>query len=246
MLELRKCLLGLSPEAEGIHITMEASGSYYVQLAHYLHANSFAVSVVNAMRVRRFGELYCQLDKTDDLDALTLARFGASLRPQPWAPPPPIYEEIFQRIVQRGALVRIHAQTANRRHALNYRIAHIQSVRTRQEELHKLLRRQIKGIDRELARVIAQDADWQVTAERITSIPGVGLVTAAWLMMLTNNFTTCDSPKELAAFIGLIPRRRQSGESLNTYRSVGHVGHDDIRQHLFVVTMSCLRYKAQT
>ena len=239
---LKEHLLGLCPQPARVHITMETTGSLYLRLAHFLHAQGFAVSVVNALRIRRFADTFLQLDKTDDLDALTLARFGAALHPALWTPPSPVHEELFQRIVQRATLVRLHAQILNRRTALTFRIHQLDPVQQRQEELRKLLRRQIRAIEAELARVIAREPDWQATATRITSIPGVGLVTAAWLMMLTHNFTACDSPKQLAAFIGLVPRRRQSGESLNSYRSVGHVGHDDIRQHLFIVTLSCLRY----
>jgi hypothetical protein len=60
--------------------------------------------------------------------------------------------------------------------------------------------------------------------------------------MLTNNFSACDSASQLAAFIGLVPYRRQSGTSLNTYLSIGHVGHDDVRHHLYSATLSALRY----
>jgi len=90
--------------------------------------------------------------------------------------------------------------------------------------------------------VLKQDPAWADTAKRITTIPGVGIATAAWLIMLTLNFTTCDSAKQLASFIGLMPHRRQSGTSLNTFVSIGHVGHDDVRHHLYIATMSCLRY----
>lgn len=239
---LREELLALCTSATRIHVSLEATGSYYVKLAHFLYEHQMAVSVLNALRVKRFAEVYLQLDKTDDIDALTLAKFGAALRPPVWSPPPLIYEELFQRLVQRETLNRMLVQTVNRQKALEQRIFQVANVQERQEHFRKTLRQQIKAIDRELERVIIQDPIWAATAQRITSIPGVGIVTAVWLMMLTKNFTTCDSGEQLAAFVGLVPRRRQSGETLDSYRSVGHVGHDNIRQHLFVATMSALRY----
>ncbi len=235
-------LLKLCPQPSQVHVTIEATGSLYVHLAHALHAAGFAVSVINALRVRRFAETWLQLDKTDDLDALIMARFGLAIRPALWTPPSEIYETLFQLIIQRRNLVRMHAQTVNRQHALKQRIHTVAGVETRQDALHKFIKAQIHQIEREIAKTIKADPAWQATLTHITSIPGVGLSTAAWLMMLTHNFTTCQNAKQLAAYIGLIPRRRQSGSTLNTYRSVGHVGQDDARQHLYNATLCCLRY----
>jgi transposase len=234
--------LALCPQAGAIHVTLEACGSYYIHLAYFLYEQGFAVSVLNALYVRRFAEGERQLDKTDDLDALTLARYGLHKHPALWSPPPSIHEELFQRLMQRQSLVKLHTQAANRSQTWPYRIRAIQTVQLRHQALCTLLKRQIRAIERELQAVLAQEPTWAQNAAFITSIPGVGLVTAAWLLMLTTNFTTCTSPKQLAAFIGLVPRQRQSGTYLNTHRSIGHVGHDDIRQHLFIVTLACLRY----
>jgi transposase len=242
--DLKARLLALLPRPEAIHVSLEACGSYHIRLAHFLHEQGFAVSVLNALCVRRFAEGERQLDKTDDLDALTLARYGLQKRPALWTPPPPIHEELFQRLMQRQTLVKLHAQAANRSQAWPYRIRAIEAVQLRHKALCTLLKRQIRSIERELQVILTQEPAWAQNAAFITSIPGVGLVTAAWLLMLTTNFTACTSPKQLAAFVDLVPRQRQSGTSLNTQRSIGHVGHDDIRQHLFIVTLACLRYNS--
>jgi transposase len=238
---LKAHLLALCNDPALIHITLEATGSLYVKLAHYLHAEGFAVRVVNALRIRRFAEVYLQLDKNDDLDALTLARFGAAIRPERWSPPGEVYEALFQLITQRVTLMHMHVQVVNRQKALTYRIRAEDSVASRLTELEQWLARHCRSIERrELSRVMKADQAWYATYERIKTIPGVGNLTAAWVIMLTHNFTKCSSAKELAAYVGLVPRIRQSGESLNTYRSVGHVGHDDFRQHLFSNTIVAL------
>src|SRR5579871_3872519 len=140
--DLRQRLLAAWPHPEHIHITLEATGSFYVHLAHFLHEQGFAVSVVNALRVRRFAESYLQLDKNDDIDALTLARFGAMIRPARWLPPTGIYEDVFQLITQRRTLVVMHANVVNRQKALDLRIRQRETVKARLAELEKLLKRQ--------------------------------------------------------------------------------------------------------
>jgi transposase len=242
MAGLRQRLLTLAPDPVTIHVTMEVTGNYHIHLAHFLHGQGFAVSVVNPVQARRYAEVFLQREKTDALDALTLARMGQQVELKLWTPPPPIYEELQQRVLQRAALVKLHALAVNRQKSRQYRIASIESVDARSKELMLLLKRHIGQIEKEFEVVLKQDPDWAATAKRITTIPGVGIATATWLIMLTLNFTTCDSAKQLASFIGLVPHRRQSGTSLNTFVSIGHVGHDDVRHHLYVATMSALRY----
>ncbi len=225
-----------------IHITLEATGNYHIHLSHFLYEQGCALSVVNPIQARRFAEVFLQREKTDALDALTLARMGAQVALKLWVPPPPLYEELQQRVAQRTALVKMHAELINRQKSRQYRITAIDAVDTRSKELRLVLKRQIEQIEKEYLVVLKQDASWAASAQRIVSIPGVGISTAAWLIMLTLNFTTCELPEQLASFVGLVPRRRQSGTTLNTFLSIGHVGHDDIRHHLYAATMSCLRF----
>ena len=45
----------------------------------------------------------------------------------------------------------------------------------------------------------------------LQSITGVGWVTAAWTLVTTLNFTSCDTVEALTAYAGLAPMPRQSG-----------------------------------
>jgi transposase len=242
--QLHTTLLAIENNPAAIHVTLEASGNYHEQLAQFLHEQRFAVSVINPLQIKRFGEVFLQRDKNDAIDAWTLARYGLQMRPRLWSPPPDIYYELTHRIAQRSALVKMKAELYNRDQALKVSGRVSQQTEARTKELLGVLRRQIDMIEREYQAVLREDPLWADTARRIMSIPGVGISTATWLIALTRNFTTCESPKQLAAFIGLVPHRRQSGDSLDTYTRVGYVGHDDIRQHLYIATMSALRYNA--
>lgn len=242
MADLEKRLLTVCAQPNAVHIIMEATGNYHHRLAHFLHDQGFALSVVNPVQARRFAEVFLKREKTDALDAISLAEMGVQVALKLWSPPPALCEELQQRIVQRAALVKVHAETVNKQKMREYRVMALEPVDARAKELMLLLKRQIKQIEKEFEVILKQDPVWAATAKRITTIPGVGVTTAVWLIMLTRNFTACDSADQLASFVGLVPHQRQSGTSLNTYTSIGHVGHDDIRQHLYIATMSCLRY----
>jgi transposase len=136
----------------------------------------------------------------------------------------------------------MHAELLNRQHAQEHRVGTLIAVGKRNKDLRSLIKRQIHEVEQDMASALKQNRAWYKTVKHIISIPGVGFVTAVWLTTITLNFTACKSPKQLAAFVGLVPHRKQSGTSLNTHSSVGLVGQDEIRQHLYTATMSALRY----
>lgn len=59
-------------------IVMEASGPYYVNLASYLHAHNIDVSVVNPLKIKRFGQMKFYRAKTDKKDSSMIMEYGES------------------------------------------------------------------------------------------------------------------------------------------------------------------------
>jgi hypothetical protein len=70
----------LGPAAE-LLVVMEATGHYWKNLFATLVADGIAVALINPLRSRRFAEEDLQRTKTDAIDALGPARFGAQKRP---------------------------------------------------------------------------------------------------------------------------------------------------------------------
>jgi transposase len=77
---------------------------------------------------------------------------------------------------------------------------------------------------------------------RLQSIPGVGLLTAAWLVVETLNFTLTPTPEAATAYAGLAPQVRQSGTSVRRRAQLGHRGNRRLRTALYMATLSGARY----
>ncbi len=76
----------------------------------------------------------------------------------------------------------------------------------------------------------------------LTSAPGIGLITAAWLLVGTLNFTLCAGPTALTGYVGLAPMPRESGRSLRGRPRIGHDGNGRLRTALYMATLSAARY----
>ena len=156
-------------------VVMEATSTYWIQLAVAVHEAGYHVSVVNPKQAHDFAKALLQHAKTDPLDAKMLAQLGAKLNPLRWTPPPAIYHELQQRLAWRDSLVTLRTHVKNQHPALLHEQVIIAAVSNGQSQLIATLNSQIAAVERELTDVIAADDSWAASIVRLQSIPGVGL-----------------------------------------------------------------------
>ena len=220
-----------------IYFLMEPTGTYYEDLAIHLSKLSFTVFVMPGNRVKAFFKEIGIKTKTDGVDAYGLAFMGAS-KPylKPWTPPSPTYRELRQ-------LTRMHVQfqdvitiLKNQREALthSYEPSH-EAIK----HLDSLLRSANKKLEDNITAIKVLAASDKEIAEKMTyvsSIKGIGNLTAAILLAETNGFQMFSSRKQVASFAGLDVVARQSG-TINPPRRISKQGNKYIRRALFMCAM---------
>ncbi len=220
---------------------LEATGTYWVALAVALHERGYRVAVVNPRQAHHFAKAQLRRAKTDALDARDLAQLAAALRPAPWTPPPAVYHEVRQRLVARDALLAMRTQARNQRHSLLQWPVVVEEVRRHLDELIADLDQRVTCLDAEIAAVLKESV-WAESLACLTSAPGIGLVTAAWLLVSTLNFTTSPDPTALTAYAGLAPMPYESGRSVRGRPRIGRDGNGRLRTALYMATLSAARY----
>lgn len=103
------------------------------------------------------------------------------------------------------------------------------------------LQQAIAQLDRQLAATIQADSASQQAFARITSVPGLGLVCGALLVMLFGRLQE-RSADALIAFTGLDPRANDSGKKTGQ-RRLSKRGWPEIRRLLYAAAMSAARTK---
>ena len=221
-------------------VVLEATSAYWVALAVALHEAGYRVAVVNPRQAHHFAKAHLRRAKTDALDAQGLARLAAALRPAPWTPPPAVYHEVRQRLVARDGLLAMRTQARNQRHALLQWPVVIAAVRQHLDELIADLDRRVAALETEIAAALRESV-WAEPLACLTSAPGIGLVTASWLLVSTLNFALCAGPEALTAYAGLAPMPRESGRSIRGRPAIGHDGNRRLRTALYMATLSAAR-----
>jgi transposase len=230
---------GVAPEAT--LLVMETTGSYWVALAIALHQAHYVVSVINPSQVALFARSLPRRGKTDALDAQLLLRFAAERQPAAWSPPEQDYHELRQRLVVRDGLLHMRTQAKNQRHALEQWPVRIASALEALDTVIAELDAQVASLEHEIAQVL-RDGAWASSATVLLSAPGIGLVTTAWLLVGTLNFSSAQSPEQLTSYVGLAPLERQSGTSLRGRAQIGHAGNGRLRTALYMATLAAARY----
>jgi transposase len=235
-------------------MVMEAPGIYWLALATFFTRLGSAVSVVNPTQAHHCAKALLKRAKTDAIDAQTLTHLAALLHPALWTPPPAISEELEHRFTQRDALLLMRGQVRNHLHALNHNPVVVAQVRQRMHLLDQTSVEQIAQIDTELAALVSADEQeaaldeavsvdraWLRTLATLQTIPGIGLVTALWIVVAPMNFTLCSSAEQATAYAGLAPMPRESGTSVHNRPCIGHTGNGRLRTALYLATLSAAR-----
>ena len=218
-------------------VVLEATGNYWVAFAVALHEAGYRVAVVNPRQAHHFAKAQLRRAKTDALDARDLAQLAVALRPAPWTPPPTVYHEVRQRLVARDGLLAMRTQARNQRHALLQWPVVVAAVRQHLDAVIGDLDARIADLTAEIAAVLKEGA-WAESLACLTSAPGIGLVTAAWLLVATLDFSLGGGPAAVTAYAGLAPMPRESGRSIRGRPHIGHGGNARLRTALYMATLS--------
>ncbi|WJW67495.1 IS110 family transposase [Candidatus Chlorohelix allophototropha] len=238
---LTKFLLKAGHPLDQILVVMEATGTYWIELATYLQGEGFAVSVINPKQAHDFAGALGLKPKNDQLDAQLLARLSATLQPARWTPPPQIYRELYQRLTHRLSLLEARQQFRNQLHALSV-ARPVEGVVTSLENLIATLTERIKQVDKEIKELLKLDQEWAASVTLLQTITGIGRLTAVWLVVVTLNFTSCSSAEGLTHFTGLAPIERSSGTSVRNRPMIGKGGHSRLRALLYMAAGSAMRF----
>lgn len=219
---------------------MEATGSYYQQLATYLYSKNIIVSVINPLVIKRFIQMKLQRNKTDKSDSKMISMYASEQEIKQWKPQP----EYIDQCKLLNSSIEIYYKHST---ALKNKLHSLLSQGFTSGSIVRSLKRQIKCIGKEIVLLeqeieflIKQNAGQMLT--NISSIPGIGMKTAMLLISNTNAFSGFENHKQVSSFFGIAPTERTSGSSIRGRSRISKAGNPAIRINLFLCSFTA--YKA--
>ena len=221
-----------------LHVCLEATGTYGRAVALRLHQAGYRVSIVNPLRIKRYGQSELLRVKTDQSDAALIARFCLTHQPDPWTPPSSEQQHLQDLVRALADLQRLHRQERCRKLSgpQDPAVATVTSkVLTCLETQMESLRTQIE------AHILAHES-LRTAYDLLLSICGIGKRTAALLLGELGDLSRFPNVRDLVAYVGLAPQLQCSGSSVHGPSPLSKHGHSVLRKALYFPALSAARY----
>jgi len=223
-----------------LHICMESTGVYSEPVALALHNAGLMVSVVNPACIKGFGHSENIRNKNDTIDAGLIARYCAAMRPEPWVPPPLEQRQLRAWSQRVQTLKDMRQQEENRLEALT--VSGIDDVAEHVKQLIDWLSKEIAKLERDINDHIDRHPGLKHDADLLASIPGLGATTVAKLLGHLGDIRRFDSAKTFAAFLGVTPKQRSSGSSVQGRTMMSRTGSTALRTALYMPSLVARRH----
>lgn len=219
--------------ARKFEIALEPTGRYGEPFADYFWSQKgFSVFYVQPEKFAKYAASRDTRTKSDRKDAIALAKYlcdaDRNAQLSEWTP------KTDARLELRDVQMRLRSVTK--------RLGALQSqlkCGLSSEFVRRQINLEIEALEeskRELldfaGKLIQHDADMSGDLERLQTVPGVGFQTAVFLLCWID-FRKFKASRKLICYLGLSPRKHESGESIRQREHISKKGNSAIRSGLY-------------
>jgi len=220
-------------------VCCEHTGMYVTILAVYLAKNNIPLWLEMSYRIIRSSGI--QRGKTDKIDALRIAQYAERYHDQAtlFSPKDAAIAKIHSLLKLRDKLVRTKAgllRIANEYKHFDKETARL--LTASQAHTTKAMEKDIAAIDKKITELIKSDARAEEIYEQVTSVSGVGKITALALICYTNAFKNFENPRQLACYCGVVPFEHTSGKSVKGRPKVHFMANKDLKRLLHMCALT--------
>lgn len=213
---------------------MEHTGTYGLLLFTWLSQKELDYCVEPGLHIKR--SLGMTRGKDDRVDARRIANYALThnAKLKLFSFPSDQIIQIKQLLTFREQMIRIRTSLKNsiKSHEKYEKITRRHYVTSEIDTQIKYYDKIIKENENEIIDLIEKDQDLKKNFDLVTSIKGIGLVIAAFMLVTTNNFSSFDEGRKYACYAGVAPFESTSGTSIRGKTSVSHLANKSIKTML--------------
>jgi transposase len=224
-------------------LVIENTGVYHRLLWEYCSVHNLPLHIGNAAQIK--WSLGITRGKNDVIDSKRLCNYcyknADELRVT--AVLDPVFMQLKDFITSRSRLL---SQITSVKVYLNeLKSSNSKEVHKVMEQAHKAaiagLKRSIAQIEEQIEKIIRENSSIKSSYDLLLSIPGIGHLTAVYIICCTNNFANKPSGKQLASYAGVAPFANTSGTSIKGRNKVHKMANKDLKRLLHLCAMSAIK-----
>jgi transposase len=228
-----------------IQFVMEATGVYHQKFAYFLEQKNYNISIVLPNKISNYMRTLDIKTVTDKTCSEAISRFGLERKLDNWKRPKQVFKSLQQLTRERDQIVHERTMVKNQYHAESVEAMPNKNSIDRFKLRIIFLNSLEKNIKDDIAKTIKEDAILKAEIANISTIPGVGELTAVIVLAETNGFELIKNKKQLVSYAGLDIREKLSGTSVKGKASISKKGNRNLRKALYFPAMTAIRHNEQ-
>jgi len=224
-------------------VCMEHTGIYCLPLLEFLVENQIRVCLESSLQIKKSQGIV--RGKNDKVDARRIALYAYKNREDLtfWRPQRLIIQKLKALLVTRERLVKVKVE-------LQVPISECEEFI--QESIHQMLakscrntistlERDIEKIEKMISDLVKEDTQLKEQYQLVTSVSGIGNITALNVIVSTGEFTRINESKKFASYSGVAPFEHSSGSSIRGKTRVSRIANITLKCLLHMAAMSAIQ-----
>lgn len=220
---------------------IELTGNYSNKILYYLHGFQTNIWLEMPIQIKKSSGV--NRLKTDKHDAEVIASYAKRFQDkfQPWEKPRKQLIQLKKLYLLREKIVKNISQYKSSLKEVEFVEDEeiMKYSKSTFNSIIKLLNSKKIDIEQKIKQLIAEDRSISNIYKIITSVPGIGEVTAVEMIICTNEFKSIQCPKKYACYAGVAPFEQSSGTALFKSR-ISHMANKTAKKSLHLGAMSAI------
>lgn len=224
-------------------LVIENTGVYHRLIWEYCSSCNLPIHIGNATHIKwSFG---IARSKNDKIDSRRLCMYAFKEADTIKATPAlnPILLKLRDLMTAR---TRLRHQINSIKVYLNeLKSADSKEVQKIMEQSHKAaldgLKKSIHLIEQQILQIVNEDINIQRNYNLLVSVPGIGHLTATYIICCTSNFSGNITGKQLASYAGVVPFENTSGTSIKGRNKVHKMANKDLKKLLHLCALVAIK-----
>src|SRR3954451_1163623 len=225
-------------------LVIENTGVYHRLVWQYCSSHGLPLHIGNAAHIKySFGIARGKNDKLDSQRLCGYARKNA----EELKATPALHPALLQLKDLMTARSRLLSQLNSIKQYLSeLKLSNTKEVQQLLEQAHtpalEGIKASLKTVVEQIKHLIEQDAAIKHHYELLVSVPGVGHLTAVYIICCTNNFICKITGKQLASYAGVAPFGNSSGTSVKGRNKVHQMANKELKKLLHMGALSVIQH----
>lgn len=225
-----------------VRYVMEATGVYHEKLAYHLSDQGQEVSIVLPNKISNYIRTLDIRTITDKTASQAICRFGLERKLDVWKKPKKIFKDLKQLTRERDQLITDRTALKNQLHAENAEAFPNAGSIKRMTKRMRLIDKQELEIRAEIDAIVKKDTELVKKIANITTIPGVGTLTAVTVLGETNGFELITNNGQVVGYGGLDVKVKDSGTSVKSKPRISKKGNKYLRKAMYMPALAAIRF----